>query len=140
VREILEDRKLLLGISALPGPDFELLSRIFLIETNISWKNCDNIEIDILGSYPSEKILVIGSCKRSFDKHNEECLLTHSENFLKTLSQGGFKGVAERLQLKDFNLEQWKIRYLHFSTTKSDVNGRRHYYFSLMDLLEPFFS
>ena len=143
IREILEDRKLLLGIPVLPGPEFGHLNDIFLLEKKISWSNkqidIKDVEIDILGSFPGHKTLIVGSCKRSFSKHSESNLLEHWKKCLALFENGTYRGVAQRLHLTGNGFpNDWTVHFIHFSITKGDAKGG-HYYFSLMDLLEPFF-
>lgn len=147
IREILEDRKLLLNIPVIPGPSFNHLNDIFLLEKNISWSNKQSdikeVEIDILGSFPANKTLIVGSCKRSFSQHNEAILRDHWEKCVELLVNGTYSGLASRLKIGNLFPEAWTVYFLHFSVTKdcdsNRIHSSTHYYFSLMDLLEPFF-
>jgi hypothetical protein len=74
IKEIAEDRRLLLNIASFPIPEVELKKCVFTPKLVWDIKDC---EIDFIGSVPESNVLLLGSCKRNFEHVDHENLLAH---------------------------------------------------------------
>lgn len=129
IREIAEDRRLLLNIPAFPVTGLSN-SRVN-IAPRINWdiKDC---EIDLIASCPADNILFVGSCKRSKAKTSPENLNTHF-NALKKSTK--FNALLKELCLTN----HYKVMMLHFASDGSfQSKDPDHHIISLKGMIQPF--
>jgi hypothetical protein len=110
-----------------------------IIETKLSWDK-KNLEIDLLASIPSQKLFLVGSCKRNVSQMDYARLV----DGWNALRNHDMHGIFERLKVT--NIEDFEVRFLHFEALgiEEEFQAVRAslpnstYLFSLIDLLSDF--
>lgn len=142
VCEIAQDRWLLCKAPCLPIPNVPPAP--VYIAPRIHW-NIDACKIDFLGSVPSHKLLVVGSCKRSVSKVCTANLAQHW-SFLES-QWSSCKQIPSLLSTPESTVElheEWSVLFVHFvvDTPSRDhvqrVANADHHICSLCDMLNCF--
>eukprot|EP00299_Pterocystis_sp_00344_P018676 c9319_g1_i1.p2 GENE.c9319_g1_i1~~c9319_g1_i1.p2 ORF type:complete len:120 (-),score=13.29 c9319_g1_i1:88-447(-) len=102
-------------------------------------KDC---EIDLIGTVPSSKLLLIGSCKRSASKVSPKNLSGHWEHLKNHWHIS--EGLHAPLYAPEVLENDWRVILVHFvaedpsSEVCKQVEAAGQYLFSLRDLLQCF--
>jgi hypothetical protein len=141
IKEIAEDRRLLLNIASFPIPEVDLKKCVFTPKLVWDIKDC---EIDFIGSVLESNLLLLGSCKRNVEHVDHENLLAHLEK-LKTLKNTTPYSTTWlstlKLQLMRFlctSFLKLHLRNYNPSHNITDQIKKYTWLITLKSMLEPF--